>query len=156
MKHSHAALLAFAGTAAAVALIARLVPPSGEERAIQACEKYIQGQLRSPSTYKRVGGIQIPPQIERYGDGIRTVIVTYDASNAFGTPVRGSAECAFAVGQDGQFPSAISLESAVSLSEAESATRRIQGKEDPNHGLIECCLSQEDMDRALAAVAAGR
>lgn len=60
---------------------------------IQDCENYVQGKLRSPSTYKRISADstimtdQKPPQV--------WAEVVYDAANAYGTPIRDTQICKY-------------------------------------------------------------
>lgn len=66
---------------------------------VKQCEDFILSKLRSPSTYKRIesSGIQVPyNNPDRY-----TVRVTYDAANAYGTPVREEQLCVFGL-KDGK------------------------------------------------------
>lgn len=76
------------------------------------CEKFATNLLRSPSTYKRVKietedkakvnpaeffelTKQRPSTVPPAQPGYRWVKITYDAANAYGTPVREKYECAF-------------------------------------------------------------
>jgi hypothetical protein len=123
---------------------------SNEEHAFRVCEAHIQKQLRSPATYARVKAISAPAPD---GGSIRTVHIEYDASNAYGTPVRGVEGCAFEVGDDGEFPDRSRLElgaSQAALAEAENRLAELKGERKPNDldGLYSCCISGEA--RALA------
>ena len=83
---------------------------------VDACERFVKGELRSPSTYRQVALTQrdLPLSLKDFraitGDrseplrdmidkrsqnGIRTITITYDASNAYGTSVRETRECHF-------------------------------------------------------------
>jgi hypothetical protein len=62
-----------------------------ENPALEDCERYIQGKLRSPSTYKRTSW---SGSAMKNGDEY-WVSVQYDAANAYGTPVRDTQLCQF-------------------------------------------------------------
>ncbi|MFX4088057.1 hypothetical protein ACKU27_23480 [Sphingobium yanoikuyae] len=66
---------------------------------IKQCEDHIIRKLRSPSTYKRINasGIETPYQNPKN----YTVKITYDAANAYGTPVREEQLCVFGL-RDGK------------------------------------------------------
>lgn len=124
---------------------------SNEEQAFRVCEAHIQKQLRSPSTYARVKAIS---DVANPGIGIRTVHIEYDASNAYGTPVRGTEGCAFEVGEDGEFPDRSRLElgaSQAALAESENRLAELKGERKPNDldGLYSCCISGEARARAM-------
>lgn len=125
---------------------------SGEEIAAQACEGFIAGNLRSPSTYKRIEAVGGPHDP---GEAFRFVSITYDADNAFGTPIRGAQVCAFKVDpKTGKFPSRVMLESSVSMAKAENTLREVQslGGQKPRErpvGAFDCCVAKEDEQAAL-------
>lgn len=58
---------------------------------IKDCEAQLLGELRSPSTYKRIDASSIRANNEQ------TVRIVYDAANAYGTPIRGTKLCAYPV-----------------------------------------------------------
>ena len=76
---------------------------NGYEPAIQACEKFIEGSLKSPSTYKRVSANVDQSAVMYAGKSTKSVSVSYDAANAFGTPIRAAEICRFEVDQNGAF-----------------------------------------------------
>lgn len=125
---------------------------SGEEQAAQACEAFVAEQLLSPSTYKRVS-MTAPPHVP--GKGFRFVTVSYDAANAFGTPIRGTQTCAFKVDKEtGRFPQVDLMKSSASLAVARNSyadTMRELGKQVPGRpvGALTCCIDDEDQKEAL-------
>lgn len=124
---------------------------SNEEHAFRICEAHIQKQLRSPATYARVKAISAPAPV---AGNIRTVHIEYDASNAFGTPVRGVEGCAFEVGDDGKFPNRSRLEigaSQAALAEVENRLAEMKGERKTGDldGLYSCCISGEARDKAM-------
>ena len=77
----------------AVVLVFALLLGACDGPEIKVCEDYILAKLRSPSTYKRieVDGINVPYENpDRYH-----LSITYDAANAYGTPVRETQSCVF-------------------------------------------------------------
>lgn len=56
---------------------------------IEACEKYVLGGLRSPSTYERISA-----ESTRVNDQ-QWVSLVFDAANAYGAPVRDTEICKF-------------------------------------------------------------
>lgn len=71
-----------------------------QEAGIQACEIITKEGLKSPASYQRIKGV-----VEPYTPGKRhrSVWLTYDAANAFGTMIRGQARCDLRPSDDGQF-----------------------------------------------------
>jgi hypothetical protein len=61
--------------------------PSKASLAQEMCEAALKSFLRSPSTYEAADVVG--------GSGSPRMFIRYDAANAFGTPVRGSASCVF-------------------------------------------------------------
>ena len=59
-----------------------------EDEALVYCEKAVKNELRSPSTYKRI-------EANDYSTvkGEASYYIKFDASNAYGTPIRGLASC---------------------------------------------------------------
>lgn len=51
------------------------------------CDKAIQATLKAPSTYKRIDSSPIE------GEYQTTYIISYDAQNSFGVPLRGKGSC---------------------------------------------------------------
>lgn len=124
---------------------------SNEEQAFRICETHIKEQLRSPATYVRVKAIA---DVGQPGKNIRTVHIEYDASNAFGTPVRGVEGCAFEVDEDGEFPARSRMElgaSEAALDRSQKLLAQLQGKRKSGDldGLYSCCISGEARDRAM-------
>lgn len=122
-----AALLVLAG--AGVAVLAS--KPSAESAFLDRCERSMQAALRSPSTYQRVTASEVhhrfasPTEIARVTAsqreafldasadptdrtfrsadlGMLYIRVTYDAANAYGTPIRGAFTCSQMVYGKGQ------------------------------------------------------
>lgn len=64
----------------------------GEDPAIRQCEDYAVAKLRSPSTYKRAEayGFVTDDHVPKY-----LVFLSFDAANAFGTPVRETQYCTY-------------------------------------------------------------
>lgn len=125
---------------------------SDEEQAAKACESFISDALRSPSTYKRVNATHAP---HKTGAAFRYVAISYDADNAFGTPIRGAQVCAFKVDpQTGDYPHGDLMESSARLARAEMRLREAQelaGQKLPTRpiGAFDCCISTEDGTAAL-------
>lgn len=127
---------------------------SGEEMAARACETFITDGLRSPSTYKRIE-VANPPH--EAGKSFRYVSVTYDADNAFGTPVRGGQVCAFKVDPEtGEYPDGMLMKSSAGLARAEQGLREAQKMagqkvDEPPLGTFDCCVAAEDREAATKA-----
>lgn len=62
-----------------------------ERRALHACDGAIQSQLKAPSTYHRISN----GSIDAADNGPIRIKITYDADNAFGTPIRGQGYCEY-------------------------------------------------------------
>ena len=112
------------------------------EESAQACESFIKGRLRSPSTYQRAE-LTVSPEPD--ADRTRSIFIKYDAANAFGTPIRGMQWCKFKVEADGKFPSLPELQ--VSLVESELSLRdamKMAGQkvDDLPFGEPLCCISR--------------
>lgn len=76
-------------------LIDRLVDrkPAMGTLAIYVCEEIIRGNLKSPSSYRRI-------KVSAYEPGPETkdlggIAFSFDAANLYGTPLRGSAYCEY-------------------------------------------------------------
>ena len=69
---------------------------------LAACESFISGGLRSPSTYKRINVEYDRPQMNS-ASNTKNVHIEYDAANAYGTPVRASQLCEFKTDSSGKF-----------------------------------------------------
>lgn len=70
-----------------------------DDLVVKQCEDHIFKKLRSPSTYKRINieGTDVPyPNPDRHH-----LRITYDAANAYGTPVREEQVCVFGL-KDGK------------------------------------------------------
>lgn len=95
---------------------------------IKACEDGVKLRLRSPATYNRVEVVEVarpqPMSADEYvafqakyypassnaavdglapSPAVHEAFIKYDADNAFGTPIRGVANCKFAT-EDGKMP----------------------------------------------------
>lgn len=127
---------------------------SGEEQAARACESFVTDQLRSPSTYNRVNVAHAP---HHAGKSFRYVSISYDADNAFGTPIRGAQVCAFKVDPNsGEFPSESSMKLSASLSHSEKLLREVQemnGQKAAKRPVaaFDCCVRDEDTQAAIDA-----
>lgn len=58
---------------------------------IEACEKYVLGNLRSPASYERVSARSTRV------DGQQWVTIVYDAANAYGARIRETELCKFRI-----------------------------------------------------------
>ncbi|MBA3667207.1 MAG: hypothetical protein H0W65_05750 [Sphingomonas sp.] len=67
---------------------------NGDE--IEACRGFLQGGLRSPSTYQEFS-VQVSDGEDIGQFDRRNVFIEYDAANAFGTPIRGTQLCSFEI-----------------------------------------------------------
>lgn len=125
----------------------------GSSRAIRVCEKIVTDQLRSPSTY---GRISVMTEDAVQGRGVRSIFITYDAANAFGTPVRGAQQCAFEVDPEtGAFPSELELgtqaiSAETDILEHQNEVNAGRADPDPYEALLPCCLSREVREREIA------
>lgn len=121
---------------------------------IAACETFIQGALRSPSTYKRIslGQSDRAVAVVDYnaykglnasaGDNpaVRTVSISYDSANAFGTPIRGNQQCDFLLRDS----TSNKFESEPSVSATLAGADRAMGTSDA------CCLPALTQEAAAA------
>jgi len=85
------AVIAALGIAISAPLWWRAVEPFSDKPEVKACEKYVLGGLRSPSTYERVSA-----ESTRVNDQ-QWVSLVYDAANAYGTPLRETELCKFRI-----------------------------------------------------------
>jgi hypothetical protein len=138
---------------------------------IDACEAYTKSGLRSPATYRKVAVKTIDESVtpeeflKRRGDnpsdparglfldgmrhskvGIRNVVISYDADNAYGTPVRAEAICMFEL-RDGKLKDDTKeIQTRVKLAETDRDFRAMaRAGALPNQGPIDapekaCCL----------------
>lgn len=85
------AVIAALGIAISAPLWWRAVELFSDKPEVEACEKYVLGGLRSPSTYERVsvGSTKVGGEL--------WISIVYDAANAYGTPVRETETCKFRV-----------------------------------------------------------
>src|SRR3546814_19071532 len=65
---------------------------SREPDDVLICEEGLKALLRSPSTYKRIDIARLNQPKSSW------LMISYDAANAYGTPVRDTAHCEFPVG----------------------------------------------------------
>lgn len=77
----------------ALGVLALTACGSLEPEEIADCERYVQGKLRSPSTYKRVSARSTLMKDEKPAQ--RWVSVEYDAANVYGTPIRDTQICKY-------------------------------------------------------------
>ncbi|HEX2256726.1 MAG TPA: hypothetical protein VHG92_08520 [Afifellaceae bacterium] len=75
---------------------------TAENRAIAYCEELVQFFVSSPSTYQRADAhvLETKGSLRPVGPrhpGALDVSLSFDAANAFGTPVRNRAKCRFAL-----------------------------------------------------------
>jgi hypothetical protein len=122
--------------------------PSSE--AINVCEGELMKTLRSPSTYQRVEAVASAPWED---SKFWKVSISYDADNAFGTPVRGSYFCAFKAMPDGALPSRSAMEAAAMTSRIDGIEASIEGKAEVSaaEALYPCCLSRDDKKAFIAS-----
>jgi hypothetical protein len=131
---------------------AALMPGCAERaqnEAITVCEGEILKSLRSPSTYKQIQASVSPPEFE---PKVWVVSISYDAANAFGTPVRGGYLCAFKAEAEGNLPIKGEMELAAATAKLDADIALFAGTE-PNSGKLDvfpCCLSKEDKSRFIA------
>lgn len=89
-----------------------------EGRFVKACEAALQDRLKAPSTYKRINLIRLDETLtaNEYARGDQdvfdkwiksekkpvrhTAVITYDAANSFGVPIRGIAKCSIDTAPD--------------------------------------------------------
>lgn len=69
---------------------------SGQAEEIRDCEASLLRDLRSPSTYKRIKA-ETTRLTNKVGAEYQMVEIEYDAANAYGTPIRDTALCAYPV-----------------------------------------------------------
>ena len=135
---------------------------------LAACEEYNSKTLKSPATYKRakayISDETMPAEYwtERERDmfgkstsfsdlyktfakegGIRTVVIEYDAANAYGTPVRGIQACKFELTSiaDSKFSTEPSASSSV------VDLMMVQAGVQPDSGQLGCCMSRNEFAR---------
>lgn len=65
-------------------------PKAAEPIAITQCRDYLLKKLKAPSTYKQIQADQI-----KMDDGKWSIIIQYDAANAYGTPIRDNQVCRY-------------------------------------------------------------
>jgi hypothetical protein len=116
---------------------------AGQSAAVDVCEGDLLKTLRSPSTYNQVQASVSPPEFE---PKVWTVSITYDADNAFGTPVRGGYFCAFKANADGDLPSKIEMEADALNARMDMLAAQTKGQRTnaDNLDVFPCCLSEPD------------
>ncbi|MEA3033983.1 MAG: hypothetical protein QOH86_1999 [Sphingomonadales bacterium] len=143
----------------------------GGEPEIAACEQFTKSGLRSPATYRRAEvktvDEKVTPEelLSRRGDrpddparqlfldaykgdnlGVRNVIISYDADNAYGTPIRGQQICMFQLRNGQLTDDEKALQSRVKSAEADRDFRALARSGGlPNQGPLDvpdkpCCL----------------
>ena len=138
------------GTALAIAALTllggcNLLKGGGSE--IAQCEAFVRGQLKAPSTYKRVHALASDSSLltarefqERLGDPVpppesrlrlRDVSLTYEAQNGFGVPIEQTAYCQFKITEEDRESELISP-LAVSR-EIEEKVARESAQEEPDY-----------------------
>ncbi|KQM37935.1 hypothetical protein ASE59_11585 [Sphingomonas sp. Leaf10] len=65
-------------------------PQQAEPPAIAQCREYLLKKLKAPSTYKQIQADQV-----KMDDGKWSVVIQYDAANAYGTPIRDNQVCRY-------------------------------------------------------------
>jgi hypothetical protein len=65
---------------------------------VTSCEQYVQAKLRSPSTYKRVSTATV--RLADKGGPYQSVMIEYDAVNAYNAPLRDRQLCRFPIKDD--------------------------------------------------------
>jgi hypothetical protein len=71
--------------------------PSLWGRHLAACDEAIKETLKAPSTYKRIESYSIEGQYSS------SYVITYDAQNSFGVPLRGKAHAKLATAPERSF-----------------------------------------------------
>jgi hypothetical protein len=123
---------------------------SASNDAIEVCEEQVLQALRSPSTYKRVSAEASPPLP---GQSAWVVSISYDADNAFGTPVRGGYLCAFKASDDGKLPTKTEMETAAILARTAAITNPEQNPQ--RLDVFPCCLPPDEKARVVKEWLAG-
>lgn len=112
---------------------------------VKACEQFIKSGLKAPSTYKRLAlsvhdervtweqhlrespndrNVEIFRKAYEHGQLRRIVALDYEASNAFGVPIRSSEQCAFGL-QEGKVADRTRLLNSVKIAEAQRSFRQV-------------------------------
>lgn len=119
----------------ASALTMTMISACSDAPEIAACQDFLKGGLRSPSTYSEVSvrseDLPMPAEnLARYQladrsspekAGVRTVSIVYDAANAYGTPVRGVQTCHFLLKDREKGTLAADVEVAATIAGADRA-----------------------------------
>lgn len=71
-----------------------------ESQQLIDCEQSLLSELKAPSTYKRIEANQVT--IRNHEPPYHSVRISYDAANAYGTPIRDDRICAYKLGTTGQ------------------------------------------------------
>lgn len=133
---------------------------------LAACEDYAKASLRSPATYSRakarISDERMPRAYwqarernlfgsdsafsglyKKYSEegGIRTVVLEYDAANAYGTPVRGIAACKFELQSIAE--EKFTTEPDAASSKLDLLT--VQAGVQPDGDDLGCCMSRTDL-----------
>jgi hypothetical protein len=127
---------------------------SSSDKAVKACEVFIKDGLRSPATYKLIKATTDDPRTDK---SIRSVFVEYDASNAFGTPIRAIEQCLFEADENGGLPDSASMNLSAAMARTTAAAKGLreqsQGRKvvlsDPLDDLFTCCLPEEKRELAI-------
>jgi hypothetical protein len=62
---------------------------SSEREGWRLCDEAIKATLKAPATYRRV----MDNDLDSFSIGETSFIITYDAQNSFGVPLRGKGSC---------------------------------------------------------------
>ena len=122
---------------------------SAENDAVSVCEGKILKSLRSPSTYNQIQTSVSPPEFE---PKVWVVAISYDAANAYGTPVRGGYLCAFKADAEGNLPEKTDMELAALTSELD-VQNALSAGDQPDADTLDvfpCCLTKDDKARFTA------
>ena len=131
-----------------VALGAAVVSSCSSKQAdpmVTVCESVIRNGLNIPDSYsRRTSGID--PTAD---DGTRTVSITYDEVNQYGTVKQGVQHCVFKMEADGSTPPIERLQKDAQKAVAESKALAAKGSDDfrrMGDTFGKCCVPTENAD----------
>lgn len=118
---------------------------SNDESAVKVCEAFIQDRLKAPATYSRV---ELTVEMKQAGQPTRDVFISYDAANAYGTPIRSIERCTFDTLPNGDFPTPSVMGMGVSNAERAEIMAQVNSlHRAPGSTPVEpvnCCLLDPD------------
>lgn len=110
---------------------------------VTVCEGVIRGGLDNPDSYSR-RTVGIDPTAD---DGTRTVSITYDEANQYGTVKQGVQHCVFKMEADGSTPAIEQLQKDAQTAVAESKALAAKGSDDfrrMGDTFGTCCIPTEN------------